>query len=253
MAGLLPGRSDSRLVSRQRNSLASRPTSRYGPPMMICLANTKGGVGKSTLAVHLAVWLYDQGFKTALLDADKQRSSSQWVSEAESQITVRIADTHETCLSECLELSRSHDFVIGDGPAGLDELSRIMLLKSDLALLPISPSILDLRSVQQATGILRFAQQFNGGRPDGRLILNKMRTRDTISRELKAAAPGLGVDVASVVIRDLQAYRDAAQQGTSVTRMGRKGQQACGEIVRLFAELLPQASRPMTQKEAANG
>lgn len=241
------------MACRQKNNLASKPASRYASGMMICLANTKGGVGKSTIAVHLAVWLFDQGFKTALIDADKQRSSSQWVSEAEAGITVRVCDTPDSCLAEAKELALSHDFIVGDGPGGLDDLSRTMLLLSDLALLPISPSILDLRSVQQATGILRFAQQINGGRPDGRLILNKMRTRDTISRELQAAAPGLGVGVAATVIRDLQAYRDAAQQGTVVTRMGRKGAQASEEIARLFAELVPQAKRSMTDKEVANG
>jgi len=128
-----------------------------------------------------------------------------------------------------------------------------LLLKSDLALFPISPSILDLRSVQQATVILKFAQQINEGRPEGRLILNKMRTRDTISRELQAHAPGLGVGVANTVIRDLQAYRDAAQQGTVVTRMGRKGAQASDEISRLFGELLPEVKRSMKVKEVANG
>jgi len=221
--------------------------------MMICLANTKGGVGKSTIAVHLAMWLYDQGFKTALIDADKQRSSSQWIAEAEEGITVCVTDTPDSCVSKAKELARTHDFVVGDGPGGLDELSRALLLKSDLALFPISPSILDLRSVQQATTILKFAQEINEGRPDGRLILNKMRTRDTISRELQEAAPGLGVTVAKTVIRDLQAYRDAAQQGTTVTRMGRKAAQASDEIARLFAELVPEAKRSLAEKEAANG
>jgi chromosome partitioning protein len=42
----------------------------------IVLTNTKGGVGKSTIAVHLAVWLHDLGVKVALLDMDKQRSSA---------------------------------------------------------------------------------------------------------------------------------------------------------------------------------
>lgn len=65
------------------------------------------GVGKSTLAVHLAVWLFDRGYKTALLDADKQRSSSQWIGEAEAGVTVRTADTPEMCLSEAQELARS--------------------------------------------------------------------------------------------------------------------------------------------------
>src|SRR5713226_9457520 len=110
---------------------------------------------------------------------------------------------------------------------------------SRLALLPITPSILDLRSVQRATGILRYAQGINAGRPNGRLLLNKIRTRDTISRELRAAAPGLGVEVAANVIRDLQAYRDAAQQGTVVTRMIRKAKHAADEMEKLWAELFP--------------
>src|SRR5262245_46013681 len=99
-----------------------------------------------------------------------------------------------------------------------------------LALLPITPSILDLWSVQQASTTLRYAQDINEGKPEGRLILNKMRTRDTISRELKNAAPTLGLDVSQNVIRDLQAYRDAVQQGSVVTRMAKKGQMAAEDI-----------------------
>ena len=108
-------------------------------------------------------------------------------------------------------LARSHDFVVGDGPGGLDDVSRTLLLLADLALLPITPSILDLRSVQQATAVLRYAQQINGGRPIGRLVLNKMKARGIISRELKTSAPELGVSVTENVIRDLEAYKDAAQ------------------------------------------
>lgn len=228
--------------------------------MIIVVANQKGGVGKSTIAVHLAAWLHDRGFKTALLDCDKQRSSSHWIDQLKSPITVRTADTPEICLSELQELSQSHDFIVGDGPGGLDDVSRTMLILADLALFPISPSILDLWSVQQATEVLRYAQQINRGPPEGRLVLNKMRTRDTISRELQATAPSLGVEVASTVIRDLQAYRDAAGQGTVVTRMGRKAAPAANEITRLFDELLndkvqkaPQEVSQLTDKEVANG
>ena len=206
--------------------------------MFVCTANTKGGVGKSTLAVHLATWFHDQGFKTALIDADAQRSSSQWIAEVESGITIATTDTPDECLEKAQELLLSHDMVVGDGPGGLDDLSRTMLLLADLALLPISPSILDLRSVQQATTILRYAQRINKGKPEGCLILNKMRTRDTISRELKSAASTLGVRVASNVVRDLQAYRDAAQQGSVVSRMGKKSAEAASDMDALFHELV---------------
>ncbi|WP_428305389.1 division plane positioning ATPase MipZ [Lacipirellula sp.] len=206
--------------------------------MMIVCANSKGGVGKSTLATHLAVWLFDLGFQTALLDTDKQRSSSQWIVEAEPKITVRVADTPEECLSNVQELLSSHDFVIGDAPGGLEDLSRTLLILADLAIFPISPSILDVRSVAGATTVLRYAQGINGGKPEGRLVLNKMKTRDTISKELKEGAPQLGLQVAQHVVRDLQAYRDAAQQGTVVARFGRKGAQAAADLDGLFRELV---------------
>lgn len=206
--------------------------------MMIVCANSKGGVGKSTIAVHLATWLSDQGFQTALLDADKQRSSSVWIGEAEPTITVRVADTPEECLLNAQELLKSHDFLIGDAPGGLEDLSRTLLILADLAIFPISPSILDVRSVAGATTVLRYAQGINGGKPEGRLVLNKMKTRDSISRELKEGAFQLGLHVAANVIRDLQAYRDAAQQGTVVGRFGRKGAQAAADTDALFTELI---------------
>ena len=50
--------------------------------MIIVVANSKGGVGKSTLAVHLAAWLHEQGHTVTLADCDTQESSSQWIREA---------------------------------------------------------------------------------------------------------------------------------------------------------------------------
>lgn len=206
--------------------------------MFIAAVNEKGGVGKSTLAVHLATWLFDRGAKVALIDCDKQRSSSLWMAECEPQITIAVLDTPEILASEAQGLRQSHNFVVADGPAGLADISRTLLLLADLAIFPISPSILDLRSVAQATAVLKFAHSINQGRPEGRLVLNRMRTRDNISRELKKAAPSLGLSVGTSVIRDLQIYRDAAQQGTVVTRMGARGQAAAQEMSQLFVELL---------------
>src|ERR1700680_3936290 len=50
--------------------------------MIIVVANSKGGVGKSTLAVHLAAWLHEQGHTVTLADCDTQHSSSDWATEA---------------------------------------------------------------------------------------------------------------------------------------------------------------------------
>jgi chromosome partitioning protein len=222
--------------------------------MMILFTNTKGGVGKSTLATHLAVHLFEQGSKVALLDADDQRSSSIWTAEAEPGVTVRVASTPEEVALAVKELKLSHDFVVADAPARLGDESRTLMLLADIAVFPMTPSILDLRSVAKATETLKYAHTINEGKPAGCLVLNRIKTRDIISRELRDAAHTLGLTVAATGVRDLQAFRDAAQQGTVVSRMRYRGREATQDITQLFSELLGncEATTSLSTARAAN-
>lgn len=241
LACRMPSRETGRKRSHPPNKKTCLPTCRQScqsRSMMIVFTNSKGGVGKSTLAVHCAAWLFDHGFTTALLDADKQRSSSAWLAEVEPQVTIRTATTAEECAVIAQELLRSHDFVVGDAPGGLEDLSRTLLILGDLAVFPISPSILDVRSVMTATEVLRYAQAIRGGMPEGRLVLNKMKTRGRISTQLRDESPKLGLKVATSVIRNLEIFCDAPQQGTVVTRLRPKAPQAAAELDALFSELL---------------
>lgn len=200
-------------------------------------ANEKGGVGKSTLAVHAAVWLSDTGFKTALLDADKQFSSSKWIGPSFPQITIRRSHSPRECDLIARELIKSHDFVVADTPGGTGKITRTLLLLADLVVFPIGPSILDLWSVSDAIKVLREAQEIKNGRPEGRLVLNKVDGRTNVSEELLEAAPKLGLDVASSVISLCVKYAEAPQQATVVSRLGYKGREAAAEMDSLFNEL----------------
>lgn len=238
MAGLSSGRLEHLPAGRRKKPLARWLAACDGSGMIIGLANMKGGVGKSTIAVHLAVWLFERGFRTALLDCDSQQSASVWGSEAEPKLAVAVATSPEEVAQTAVNLAALNEVVVIDAPGGLDERSRTCLLLCDLAIFPITPSILDLRSVSQATAVLNYARTINAGRPEGRLVLNRIRNRETISRELRAAAPNLGLDVCGSVLRDLKAYRDAAQQGTVVHRMGPIAAEPAREMTTLFQELL---------------
>ncbi|MEM8784202.1 MAG: ParA family protein, partial [Planctomycetota bacterium] len=57
--------------------------------MIYAVINQKGGAGKTTLAVHLAVWLHDRGHRVAFVDNDPQASASGWIAAAEPGITLR--------------------------------------------------------------------------------------------------------------------------------------------------------------------
>lgn len=206
--------------------------------MVIVFTNTKGGVGKSTLAVHLAVYLHAAGGRVVLLDADKQRSASEWIAEAEPEVTTRVATTPEAIVDAVSELAQQFEYVIADAPGRIEEESRMLMILADLAVFPVTPSILDLRSVAQAVEMLRVARKVNGGKPDALLVLNRVRKRDTISRELKDAAPSLGLSVCNSTVRDLQAFRNAAQQGTVVFRMDSSAKAAASDIEQVFEEVL---------------
>src|SRR6202051_1979816 len=78
--------------------------------MIIVIANSKGGVGKSTLAVHLAAWLHEQGHRVTLADCDTQHSSSEWVREAMPGVkAVRLANP-DVILNELPLLGQDTDF-----------------------------------------------------------------------------------------------------------------------------------------------
>jgi hypothetical protein len=99
--GLKLGRWSPRIPRRQRGPtepvkkecLPADRQSCFIASMIISLVNSKGGVGKSTLAGNLAGWLARQGRSVILADCDTQQSSSEWIREALPEIqVVRLAD-----------------------------------------------------------------------------------------------------------------------------------------------------------------
>ena len=117
-----------------------------GRSMIIALTNSKGGVGKSTLAVHLAVWIGEQGTKVALVDADVQGSSSAWLKEASPETPLFRLATADDILDQVPKIATQYECVVIDGPAGLSELTRTILFLADVTFLPCGPSVLDLRA-----------------------------------------------------------------------------------------------------------
>jgi len=203
---------------------------------IIALANSKGGVGKSTIAVHLAAWCHEQGQRTVLVDADAQGASSLWLHEAAPELNLLRLQTPDEILDQVPGLALQCDVLVIDGPAGLSEVTRAVLLVANLALLPCGPSVLDLRAVQEAIRVVGQAQRIRGGPPQAVLVPNKLQVQYRLTQELLVAVQSLGVPVLGG-LRLRQAFADAAGQGTLVWRLGPSATAATGEITRLFEEL----------------
>ncbi len=203
---------------------------------VIALTNSKGGVGKSTVAVHLAAWCHRCGQHTALVDADAQGASSVWLHEAEPDIAIARLQTPDEILDQVPRLATQFDVLVIDGPAGLSEVTRAVLLVANLALLPCGPSVLDLRALQEAIRVVEQAQRIRGGPPQAMLVPNKLQVQYRLTQELLATVQSLGVPALGG-LRLRQAFADAAGQGTLVWRLGLRGTAATEEITRLFEEL----------------
>lgn len=212
--------------------------------MIITVANSKGGVGKSTLAVHLAAWLHEQGHSVTLADCDTQQSSSEWIHEAIPELkTVRLANPNDI-LNELPLLSQETDFVIADGPGSNTETSRALLLRADFAIVPCKASMLEVRALAKATEVLRQAQEIRGGIPKAVIVLSMVGKNYRLTQDMKDAAAALNLPLASTAMILRQIYADAPGQGDLVWRLGSRAAEAAEEVEHLFREILPEAYKP---------
>lgn len=218
--------------------------------MIIVIANSKGGVGKSTLAVHLAAWLHEQGHRVTLADCDTQHSSSDWLHEAMPEVkTVRLANPDQI-LDELPQLAREADFVVADGPGSNTETSRALLLRANLALVPCKASMLEVRALAKATDVLRQAQDIRGGKPKAIIVLSMVGKNYRLTKDMKDAAAALHLPLAKTALTLKQIYADAPGQGAVVWRMGARARDAAEEAKQLFRELLPDAAKGRQSRRA---
>lgn len=216
--------------------------------MIIVVANSKGGVGKSTLAVHLTGWLHERGHTVTLADCDTQRSSSEWVGEAAPGVrAVRLASPDDI-LNGLPGLNAEAEYVVADGPGSNTETSRALLLRADLALVPCKASMLEVRALAQATDVLRQAQDIRGGIPEAKIVLSMVGKNYRLTADMKEAASALNLPLAKTALTLRQIYADAPGQGAFVWQLGARGKDAALEINTLFGELFPTIGARQTRK-----
>lgn len=208
---------------------------------IVSLVNQKGGVSKSTTSVHLAYWLAVKRKKNILLvDADGQRSSSQWVESMEIPIPCTIVQTPDDLLEKLPELSPNYDFVIVDGPASLSEATRAILFRTDLALIPVQPTGVDLRSASDAMRLVKQAQSVRGGLPKALLFLSRAVKGTKLKEEAIALLENVpDAQFLNAIIHQKQAIADTSGQSATVWELpGRPAAESAREYERLFKEVL---------------
>lgn len=200
----------------------------------LVIAAQKGGAGKTTIAVHLAVAAHQAGLRVGVVDTDPQGSAVAWA-EARGDgdgTTVPVVALDAHAVSEGVAAARAdgYDLLIVDTAPHASASTAAALAHADFALMPVRPSMLDLAAAPASVALLR------ASRRPGAFVLSAAPIRAGETRDTERALADSGYPVLATVIHDRTAYRRALAHGKAVGEFEPRGKAAL-EIKALWREV----------------
>lgn len=193
--------------------------------MILTLTSFKGGVSKTTTAVHLAHYFAKRG-KTLLIDGDPNRSATVWSERGTLSFPVVTEDKAQENIEES-------SFVIVDTPARpqTDEL-KTLAKDSDLLLIPTTPDVLSISALLLITDVLK-----DFGASNYKILLTQVPPRSFAGREARSLLAEHNLPVLKAEIRRRAVFTHSALGGTTVDKL-KTGKDAWKDITELGKEIL---------------
>lgn len=205
--------------------------------MLIAVAGLKGGIGKTTVTLHLAGEAFARGMRVLVVDADVQRSALTWADVAtEAKQAAPLVVAMSSALHKQLPpLAKDYDLTIVDAPPRGDVLTRAALMVVDLVLLPTGPAPTDFWALQGTMDLLEQAQAL---RPElqARLLLNRLQPRQRLSATARDALGSLGAPVLEASLGMRTAFAESLAGGQTVATFA-PGSAAAIEVRALLDEI----------------
>ncbi len=194
----------------------------------VAIISQKGGAGKTTLAVHLAVAAEQRGLQTAVFDLDPQASAASWADKRQ-QPRPAVVSAQAARLPNLLEQAaqqRAH-FVLIDSAPNADAASLAAARAADLILIPCRPAAFDLNAIGTTLGLAAVAKK------PAFVLLNAVPPQGKLGQEAATALKGAGVQVATPMLHQLVAFSHAVNDGRTAQEYDPKGK-AAAEVRALF-------------------
>jgi chromosome partitioning protein len=182
----------------------------------------KGGSGKTTLAVHMAIAANEAGERVVLVDTDPQKTATAWsdVRKKESPIVATVAPSG---LHNVLDAAKNEHIslaIIDTAPHAAPDAVRVVQAV-DLVVIPCRPTAFDLAAVASAVDIVKAAPNAKAV-----FVLSACPFRSPEIEETRQVLSGYGFDVCPSIVTDRRAFARAVASGRGVTEFENDGKAA---------------------------
>lgn len=205
----------------------------------IAVISQKGGAGKTTLALHIAVAAELAGYSTVLLDMDPQGTAEAW-SEWRKEAPPVVIPAKTATLTRTLEKAAAHgaEIAVIDTPPLAEAEARAAAKIADLVLVPCRPNAFDVHSIKTTTDLTRFAAKpafaiFNAG----------PAAAARLYAETTEVVEEIGLPVAPFRLSERAAFRHATGGGQAAQETEPQSK-AAGEVAALWTWICQQVNMP---------
>jgi chromosome partitioning protein len=185
-------------------------------PKVIAILNQKGGVGKTTIAVHLATALARKKHRVMLVDADPQGSALDWSAARKDPPLFPVAGLPKSSLhKELPALAAHYDYVVIDGPPRVYDVARSAIMASDLVIIPVQPSPYDVWAAKEIIDLLEEASIY---KPTLKKVfaINRKIANTAIGRDVVEALSDYPLPVLKNALCQRVPFAESATQGLTV-------------------------------------
>lgn len=184
--------------------------------MILTVISQKGGTGKTTIVLNIAVCASQKGQNTLLIDADEQGSALAWAEMREADPLFSVVGMPKATIhKELPSIAKNYDLCVIDCPPRLQKIARSAIASSDGVVIPVGPSPLDLWAVEEMVELMEEVADFHDVK--SAFVINRKVVGTAIAKGVRQGLRSFDIPVLKSGLSQRVAFAEAAATGRGVS------------------------------------